>query len=600
MQQKANKIYWDNIGVEMINVIRKLSKLLNKGQKIKVAILFIMMLIGAFLETIGVSMIIPLVSAIMKPEELGENSYVIWICDVFHLESITSFVILLIFAMIFLYIFKNVFLLFQYYVQNRFVYNNRFRVQKRLLNDYLHRPYEYFLHASTGEIIRVLNSDVTHAFAALTTMLSFFMEAVVSAMLILTLFVVDFTITIMVAVLLGVLVLVIGVVIKPINKKAGIKLQKNNALSSKWTLQSIAGIKEIKVMQKEEYFNSQYYKYGIKAINAEKKFIVLSNVPRLLIEAGCISVMLLVIVIMIYNGRELTSMAPQLSAFAMAAVRLMPSINRLSTSYNTLFYQEPGLDKLLENLNMESIQREGNVLYKDENKKTEVIKIPLIKDKIELLHVSYSYPKTERRILEDVSIVIPAGKSVGIIGESGAGKTTVVDILLGLLELKEGQVLIDGIDIQKDYKGWLSQIAYVPQTIYLLDDTISNNIAFGYREEEISKEQIWNVLEDSKLADFVRELPEGVDTEIGERGVRLSGGQRQRIGIARALYHDPKIIIFDEATSALDNDTEAAIMESIQELQGKKTMIIIAHRLTTISECDIVYRVVDGRIVRDK
>ena len=219
---------------------------------------------------------------------------------------------------------------------------------------------------------------------------------------------------------------------------------------------------------------------------------------------------------------------------------------------------------------------------------------------VELSDITYSYPNAEHPVLEHANMVIPVGKSVGIVGSSGSGKTTAIDILLGLLSPQEGHVLVDGVDIQQDYSGWLSHLGYIPQMIFMLDDTIRANVAFGIPKENVAEEQVWRALEEAQLKDFVESLPEGLDTTIGERGVRLSGGQRQRIGIARVLYTDPELLIFDEATSALDNETEAAIMESINALHGKKTLVIIAHRLTTIEECDMVYRVENGDIVRER
>ena len=219
-----------------------------------------------------------------------------------------------------------------------------------------------------------------------------------------------------------------------------------------------------------------------------------------------------------------------------------------------------------------------------------------LKKEISLEHIEYAYPNTDKKIFDDAMMKIPYGKSVGIMGPSGAGKSTIVDILLGLLRAQKGKITCDGIDIYENYPSWLAQIGYIPQSIYLVDEPIRNNIAFGIADEEIDDERIWQVLEDAQMKEFVKELPEGLDTTIGDRGVRLSGGQRQRLGIARALYHNPEILVFDEATSALDNETEQAVMEAINSFQGKKTMVIIAHRLNTIANCDIIYKVENGKI----
>lgn len=586
----------------MTRIIKKFTQILNKQQKARVIIIGIMMVIGAFLETLGVGLILPLVSAITTPNIIETNKYAKMVCEIFDLHATRTFMIVVIGALIFVYIFKNLYLFFEYYVQYRFICNNRFAVQCKLMNVYLHRPYEYFLNAESGEIVRVVTNDTANTFALLSTVLSFFTEAVVSIALIITIIAADAFMAFLLAAVLGGMMFLIGKLIKPVLKRAGVKFQQNAGKMNKWLLQSISGIKEVKVAEKEEYFLEQFSKYGKRAIDSEKKNNVLGTVPRLSIEAFGISAMLAVIAILMWKGREVDTMLPQLSAFAMAAVRLMPSVNRMSSALNSMSYQEPALDKMLEHLSVAERwenERDGevsesvveNVIASDTNGQ----KIKLDRQ-VELTDVTYSYPNAEHPVLDHANMVIPVGKSVGIVGASGSGKTTAIDILLGLLPPQAGQVLVDGVDIQEDYDGWLSHLGYIPQMIFMLDDTIRANVAFGISMKEVDEAQVWKALEEAQLKEFVQSLPDGLDTTIGERGVRLSGGQRQRIGIARALYTDPELLIFDEATSALDNETEAAIMESINALHGRKTMVIIAHRLTTIEECDIVYRVENGEI----
>lgn len=590
----------------MIRIIQKFAKILNRQQKARVIIIGIMMIIGAFLETLGVGLILPLVSAITTPNIIETNKYAKMICEIFDLHATRTFIIVVIAALIFVYIFKNLYLFFEYYVQYRFICNNRFAVQCKLMNVYLHRPYEYFLNAESGEIVRVVTNDTANTFALLSTVLSFFTEAVVSTALIITIIVADPFMAFLLAAVLGGMMFLIGKLIKPVLKRAGVKYQQNAGKMNKWLLQSISGIKEVKVAGKEEYFLEQFSKYGKRAIDSEKKNNVLGTVPRLSIEAFGISAMLAVIAILMWKGREVDTMLPQLSAFAMAAVRLMPSVNRMSSSLNSISYQEPALDKMLEHLAVAERwenERDGEAVVGEREavaaSDSEGQKIMLDRQ-VELSEITYFYPNTEHPVLEHANMVIPVGKSIGIVGASGAGKTTAIDILLGLLPPQEGRVLVDGVDIQEDYDGWLSHLGYIPQMIFMLDDTIRANVAFGIPAKEVDDAQVWKALEEAQLKEFVQSLPDGLDTTIGERGVRLSGGQRQRVGIARALYTDPELLIFDEATSALDNETEAAIMESINALHGRKTMVIIAHRLTTIEECDIVYRVENGQIVKER
>ena len=589
----------------MLHIIKKFRKILSRGQKLRVIIIAILMIIGAAFETLGVGLIIPLITAIMNPDIITTNKYAALVCEILDLHSSKTFIIVVIIALIFVYIFKNVFIFFEYYVQYRFICNNRFFVQGRLMEAYLHRPYEFFLNAESGEIVRIITSDAKNVFDLLSTVMFFFTEGVIAVALTIVIIMTDPLIALLMAAVLIGAMLLSNRVIKPILRKAGKKYQNNTAKMNKWLLQSITGIKEVKVARKEEYFLDQFSQYGRKAIDSEKKNLVLGQVPRLSIEAFSISAMLAVIAMLMLRGREIDSMLPQLSAFAMAAVRLMPGVNRMTGALNQMSYYEPALDKMIEHLSVadrweqdskdEAVDSEpyGNV------HKTSGTHITL-NDKMELSDISFSYPNTEKSVLEHADMVIPVGKSVGVVGASGAGKTTAIDILLGLLKPQEGEVLADGVNIQEDYKGWLSHLGYIPQMIFMLDDTIRANVAFGVADSDVDDEQVWKALEEAQLKDFVKGLPEGLDTTIGERGVRLSGGQRQRIGIARALYTDPELLIFDEATSALDNETEAAIMESINALHGSKTLIIIAHRLTTIAECDIVYRVENGKITRER
>lgn len=584
----------------MFRIIKKFQQILNKKQKIRVIVIGIMMVIGAVLETLGVGLVLPLVTAIMDTKIIENNKYAKLVCELFDLHSARTFIIVIIMALIAVFILKNVYLFLEYYVQHRFICNNRFAIQQQLMDNYLQRPYEHFLHVDSGETVRVIISDTGTTFSLLATVLSFFTEAVISMALIITIIITDPLMAFLIAGILGIVMLSINILLKPVLKKAGLSYQMNSGRMNKWLLQSISGIKELKVQRKEDYFLEQFSKYGKRAIESEKINNVLGTVPRLAIEAIGVSAMLSVIALLMFKGREVDTMLPQLSAFAMAAVRLLPSVNRMSAALNTMVYQEPALDKMIENL---TVMEKWTVGDKKEKEQHDVAKdtssnISFI-HKIELSNINYTYPGSESPVLLHASMTIPAGKSVGVVGASGSGKTTAIDIILGLLDPQEGQVLADGVDIRENYSQWLSHLGYIPQMIFMLDDSIGANIAFGVPKEKIDDSQMWKVLKEAKLDDFVKSLPEGLDTQIGERGVRLSGGQRQRIGIARALYTDPQLLIFDEATSALDNETEAAIMDSINSLHGKKTMIIIAHRLQTIEGCDIVYRVENGKILKE-
>lgn len=582
----------------MITCIRNLKRVLNRAQKIRILVIAVMMVIGAALETLSVSLILPLITLLMDQSAMQENTVVKYVCELFNIESLNTLFLLVIIFMIVVYIAKNCFLYLMYYVQYRFTYNNQFSTSKLMMQNYLNRPYEYYLNASTSVVMRIVSSDVSNVFSLLMTILQFFTEATICVFLITTLMLIEPIMTLAITVLIVALVLIITYLVKPILRKAGQDQQVNSAYMNKWLLQAISGMKELKVTNKEHYFLGKYTFYGEKSIDSMKKNSLMSQLPRLTIETIFIAGMLGILAIMLLAGRELNSMLPQLSAFAMAALRLMPSANRMNANLNTIAYMQPSLEKVIDSIE-ESMNADQDVRIRKRNKAESEKVIPL-KHSIRMENITYSYPNTDVKIFDNATMEIPVGKSVAVIGTSGAGKTTIVDILLGLLPPQEGRILADGVDVETNYQGWLKQIGYIPQMIYMLDDTIMANVAFGWNEEEINEEDVWKALREAQLEDFVKQLPEGIHTEIGERGVRLSGGQRQRIGIARALYTDPELLIFDEATSALDNETESAIMDSIQKLQGKKTMVIIAHRLGTIKDCNIIYKVLEGSIVQTK
>ena len=582
----------------MFSVLSKFNKLLNAKQKSRLVVLGVVNVIGAFLEVIGVSLMLPLITAIMQPNIIRTNKYIAYVCNILDLHSHRTFVIVCIIAVIFVFIFKDMFLIMQYYIQTRFVCNNQFAMQQRMLSGFLNRPYEFFLNVELGEILRVIQSDVPSTYALLTTILGMFTESVVALAISITIFVIDPIMTTFVIIMMGVVMIAISKLVKPILKKKGEEQLFHNSLMYKWLLQSISGIKEIKVGNKEEFFKVNFETSGKKSISAEKWRSVFSNIPRLMIEMVSVCSTLAFIAFMIYKGKEIETLVPTLGAFAMAAMKLMPSANRIVAGINQVVFQLPSLNKLLEDVEMFEEDEKKYISYRNSNT-GKTVNVLTFNDKIELKNITYSYQNADRHILDNANIIIPIGKSIGIVGASGSGKTTVVDILLGLLLASEGKVLVDGVNVMEHYSEWLSTIGYIPQNIFMLDDDIKSNVAFGVKKEEQDEERVWQALREAQLEEFVNGLKDGIHTQIGERGMRLSGGQKQRIGIARALYSNPEVLVFDEATSALDSETEAAVMSSINSLHGKKTMIIIAHRLQTIKECDMVYRVIDGKIIEE-
>ena len=583
----------------ILRIVKKFRQILSRHQKIRVVELGVLMVISGFMEMLSVTLILPFMDAVMEPERIMQKSYIRWVVNLLGIEKPRSFLILLALVLAAMYIIKNIFLLFQMLFQNRFVYHQLFLTQKQLLRSYLSRPYEYYLSVKSGEVLRVIGTDTTDAFAILTQILMMFSELVVSAVLMVTIFVMAPLLTVSAGAVLLVMILLIQRFSRPLLRKAGLVARKRRADMNQWMLQSIQGIKEVKLMRKESYFERNFDRAGNEYVRALYQNITLGSVPRFMIEASTMSVLFIAIALMIGNGAALKELLPVLSGIAMAAVRLLPAASRISACLASITYGEPAVDKLLENL--KTVREYDSVHGEEQTENTSTDRrIGSLAKEIRMENVTYRYPSGSVDILENAGFTIRSGQSVGIVGASGAGKTTAVDVLLGLLRPQGGSVLVDGTDIRLDMTGWLSNIGYIPQAIFMLDGNIRENVAFGLAEDEIDDEQVWKALREASLDEFVRSLPDGLQTQIGERGVRLSGGQKQRIGIARALYTDPPVLVFDEATSALDHETESAIMDSIDHLHGTKTMIIIAHRLSTIDNCDSVYRVQNGSIVRER
>lgn len=577
-----------------MDMIRKMRYILDRRQKMQICYLGMLIFVGGLLETVSVSGLLPVVWVIIDPAKAQENKYVRLLMEVLHTDSIEGFIVPLLAAMILLYTLKNAFMLLLANEQNKFIAHNRNKLISQVLREFLNRPYEFYLDADIPTVFRLTDSDIPNVFNILMAMISLVSEAVVFALLCVVMVATDWKLLVFLIVVFGCLSVLILKVMKPRLSRLG---EKNLAIQSriaKWRIQAIYGIKDVKVLHREAFFADNYESSGKIGAGYSKRYAVMNNTPRLLIETIFIASILGYIILYILAGNDASALVPILTAFGVAAIRMMPSVNRINTYMTDISYFRPCLDYVYENMNINEISKKNNQTLKP----VDAAKTMALRDRIELRDIVYAYPNTDKLIFDHADMVIPCGKSVGIMGPSGAGKSTIVDILLGLLKVRTGSILCDGVDIFDNYPAWLSRIGYIPQSIYLVDEPIRNNIAFGIADSEIDDARIWDALEEAQLAAFIRGLPEGLDTAIGDRGVRLSGGQRQRLGIARALYHNPEILVFDEATSALDNETEAAVMDAINSFHGRKTMIIIAHRLNTIEKCDMIYKVDAGKITR--
>ncbi len=580
-----------------VTLLQKVGYLFDAKQKRQLVGLGVLILIGGLLETLGVSLLLPVVSAFMNPDAIMDNALVDRVAQILHIETSGQLLTYMLVALIVLYVLKNAYLLFLTYVQNTFVTRNRNRMISRVMREFLNRPYEDYLGADIPTVFRLTDSDIPNAFQLILVMIQMITEIVVAVSLCIVLVVASPVLCLFVVVIFLGMTLLITKQLKPRLNRIGHRNQTIQSRIAKWRIQSIYGLKDVKVLHREEFFVRNYYESGAIGANVARNYAVFNNLPRLLIETVFMASMFLFILIYMLRGGDMNVLVPQLTAFAMAAIRMLPGINRINTYLSEIAYTQPCLDYLYENLN-ENMKKDVNGSVTGLTGETrQQLPALALQDKIVLDHITYAYPNTDKNIFTDAHMEVKKGQSVGIMGPSGAGKSTIVDILLGLLHVQAGEITCDGVNIFDNYPSWLAKIGYIPQSIYLIDESIRDNIAFGIDADRIDDKRIWEVLEEAQLKEFVEELPDGLDTTIGDRGVRISGGQRQRLGIARALYHNPEILVFDEATSALDTDTEKAVMDAINSFHGRKTMVIIAHRLNTIAKCDVIYKVEDEKIM---
>ncbi|MBM7618264.1 ABC-type multidrug transport system fused ATPase/permease subunit [Bacillus tianshenii] len=570
--------------------------LFNKSEKKKLMILLLMMIIAAIFETIGIGMVVPFVGIVTNPSIIQDQDILSYIYSTFNFSSTTTFVLFSVVMLLTIFIMKNLYLLFFNYMQYRVILNQQVKLQRELFNEYLTKPYTFHLNRNTSTLLRNVNGEVSKVFQGIV--LSGFQlltEALVIIFILALLVVTSPVATITASILLGGSVLVFFRLFRKKISHLGKEQQKVSGTIIKWVNQGLGASKEVKVSGKEAFFIDSYTKQSFIKVKNSRYMKMLEVVPRLFIETLLVSIVLITMLVIILQGTGTTQLVSTMALFAMAAFRIMPSINRVVALITTIKYSQPALDVVYEDL----------FLNKDPLMKSEAgtkllsnkIDQKTFSDSIRLDDVSFRYPNQEEFSVKDVSLTIPIGQSVAFIGESGAGKTTIIDIILGLLHPEKGKVLVDGTDLHKQISIWQKKIGYIPQSIFLSDDTIRGNVAFGVGNKDIDDKEVWRALEQAQLKEFVLSLPDKLDTTVGERGVRLSGGQRQRIGIARALYHNPEILFMDEATSALDNETEKEIMKAIDGLKGDKTLIIIAHRLSTIKNCEIVYKINNGKLV---
>jgi ABC-type multidrug transport system fused ATPase/permease subunit len=570
---------------------RKFLYLLTPQERKRASLLLIMITIMALLDMIGVASILPFMAVLTNPSLIETNLLLNKLFEAssfFGVESIKQFLFFLGVIVFIILLISLAFKALTTYAQIRFVQMREYSIGKRLVEGYLHQPYSWFLNRHSADLGKNILSEVSHVIGlGVNPLMELIAKSMVTIALITLLVLTDPKLALIVGFSIGGTYGVIFFFTRSyLNQIGNIRL-KNNNLRFKAVSEAFGAVKEIKVGALEKIYVKRYSDSAVTYAQNQASASVIGLLPRFILEAIAFGGILLVILYLIAKTGTFNDALPILSLYVYAGYRLMPALQQIYTSSSQLTFVGASIDKLysdIKSLNShKSIQKEGALF---------------LNKKITLKNIYYSYPNTSRVALKNLNISVLANTTVGLVGATGSGKTTTVDIILGLLIAQKGTLEVDDKIISKQkIRAWQKSIGYVPQSIYLSDDTIAANIAFGIDPKDMNLKAIKRASKIANLHKFVmNELPKKYQTIIGERGVRLSGGQRQRIGIARALYHNPKILILDEATSALDNQTEKAVMDAVNNLNKSITIILIAHRLSTVKKCDKIFILENGKI----
>jgi len=569
--------------------IKKLLSILEKPFRRQAFILQFYLVVGVIFESIGLGMIIPLMNVITDTNSSHQNIFIGYLKNMAGNISNSQLVFIVLGCFAFFYVVKTIFLSFLVWKQSEFTQGLSRNVSTRLYRSYLFQPYSFFMDKNSGVLMKNVVSEVS-AFTAYVQGVMFLQtEISVIVGIVVTLLFLEPSGAIIVFCFVG----GVSYLLYSFSKKKvttwGKDRQMYDGLRSKNLLQGLNGVSELKLFHKENYFLNKYDGFNKFFYNSQRKIQFMQQVQRFYLELVLIISIVILAFVVVVQGKSIGAILPSLSLFLFASLRLLPSSNKIIASLQTMRFTKPGVDLVYDEL--KNFQSEHQYLPVASGS------ISRIKESVCLKNIDYTYPSAQHKALDSVNLDIKIGSVVGIIGQSGSGKTTLANILTGLLQPTSGQLLVDNIDITSDVYELQKFIGYVPQNIFLVDDTLQQNIAFGIPDEEIDAVQLASVIEASQLGPVVDKLPEGIDSIVGERGIKLSGGQRQRIGIARALYNNPEILILDEGTSALDTETENYIMEAVAHLKGKLTILLIAHRYSTLHFCDIVYKMQNGLII---
>lgn len=571
-----------------MRTVKMMLGVFDSKQKRTLIWLLFAILIGAVVELLSISSVLPFVEMITDPQTMMQDETILWIRKATGVTDFNTLVTLMCGMIIGLFVIKNIYIVYLSNLQYRFTYYGLRDLSSKVMNGYMEKSYPFFVNHNSAELLKSVQTDTNMFYVTVLNSTQLMSECIVAAALVVYLISQDPVIAVSMAVVLGIFALGFMRGFRKAFKRMGNQYRDYVEAQIKCMHQSFGGIKAIKISDNEQFFKDQFWDIAAGLANNQVKNGLYNAIPKPMMETMVIGVILVIVAVKVSVGSSAASFIPVITVFALAAFRLLPSVNKISSYVGVIMYNKVAV---------EEVYHEVKAMEEAASNKEKMEEVPISFEKsITLDHVVFAYEGAEHPVIDDVSLSIRKNTSVGFIGPSGAGKTTIVDVILGILKNQSGRILVDGTDIQSAMGAWHKKIGYIPQNVYLMDDTIRNNIAFAVKPEFIQDELVWKALEQAQLKEFVEGLEEGLSTMVGELGTKLSGGQKQRIGIARALYSQPEVLVLDEATAALDNDTEKAVMEAIDNLHGKLTLMIIAHRLTTIRNCDVVYEIKDGKV----
>jgi ATP-binding cassette subfamily C protein len=580
----------------MKDIVQQLYGVLTPRERRNLLLLFAIVLIMAGLEVVSVASIMPLLSVASDPKTIYGNPFLKWTFETFGFTDTQSFLIALGVGALLALVLSNAFIIFVTWLQNRYVWNRNHSISRRLLQSYLQQPYDYYLTKNSSNLSKnILEEAREVSVKMLRPALNGTARAIVALAIIVFLVYIDPVVAIVVAVILGGSYEGIYLLVR--NKLDNIG--ERRVVANRTRYQSVSevfgGIKEVKLRGKEDVFLDKFDQPSRLYARYQALNDVIATAPRYILDTVAFGSIILILVYLITVEGDIQQVVPMLGLYAFAGYRLMPALQKAFQGMAKARFNKAALDTLHRDLHQ---LRSAASL--DEEDSSRAVKEQLrLRDRIVVDRVTFAYPEADEPAIQSFSLEIPAKSIVGFVGKTGSGKTTAVDLLLGLLRPDEGEIRIDGLSLNEENNlhGWRRNVGYVPQNIYLSDDSIAQNIAFGIPRDELDHEAVREAVRSAQLEEYVEKLPDGLETLVGERGVKLSGGQRQRIGIARALYHGPSVIFFDEATSALDRETEQAVMDAVYALGETRTVIMISHRLSTVRQADLIFMLEDGRLI---